>query len=59
MTTLTPEETQRYKRHLVLREVGGQGQQKLKAARVIGHGGGHPCGGSSAGRCALVRSCHC
>ena len=26
---LTPEEIQRYKRHLVLREVGGQGQQKL------------------------------
>ena len=41
MTTLTPEESQRYKRHLVLREVGGQGQQKLKAARVliIGAGG--------------------
>ena len=38
---LTPEEIQRYKRHLVLREVGGEGQQKLKAARVliIGAGG--------------------
>ncbi len=39
--TLTPSEIERYKRHLVLKEVGGQGQQKLKAARVllIGAGG--------------------
>ncbi len=39
--SLTPEEIQRYKRHLVLREVGGPGQQRLKAARVclIGAGG--------------------
>ena len=39
--SLTPEEIVRYKRHLVLRDVGGQGQQKLKAARVliIGAGG--------------------
>jgi molybdopterin/thiamine biosynthesis adenylyltransferase len=38
---LTPSEIERYKRHLVLKEVGGQGQQKLKAARVllIGAGG--------------------
>ncbi len=38
---LTPPEIERYKRHLVLREVGGQGQQKLKASRVllIGAGG--------------------
>lgn len=38
---LTPPEIERYKRHLVLKEVGGQGQQKLKAARVllIGAGG--------------------
>jgi adenylyltransferase/sulfurtransferase len=40
MTTLTPEESQRYMRHLVLREVGGQGQQKLKAARVLIVGAG-------------------
>ncbi len=40
MTTLTPEESQRYKRHLVLRDMGGQGQQKLKAARVLVIGGG-------------------
>ncbi|MCL4767994.1 MAG: molybdopterin-synthase adenylyltransferase MoeB [Hyphomicrobiaceae bacterium] len=40
MTRLTPEEIQRYKRHLVLREVGGQGQQKLKAARVLVVGAG-------------------
>ena len=38
---LTADEIQRYKRHLVLKEVGGEGQQKLKAARVliIGAGG--------------------
>lgn len=40
MTTLTPEESQRYMRHLVLRDVGGQGQQKLKAARVLVVGAG-------------------
>jgi molybdopterin/thiamine biosynthesis adenylyltransferase len=32
---LSPEELERYARHIVLREVGGQGQQKLKAARVL------------------------
>lgn len=39
--SLTPEEIQRYKRHLVLKEVGGQGQQRLKAARalIVGAGG--------------------
>lgn len=38
---LSPEETRRYARHLVLRDVGGIGQQKLKAARmaVVGAGG--------------------
>lgn len=37
----TPEETQRYARHIILHEVGGPGQQKFKAARVliIGAGG--------------------
>ena len=40
MVRLTPEEIERYKRHLVLREVGGQGQQKLKAARVLVVGAG-------------------
>lgn len=41
MSALSPEEIERYRRHLVLREVGGQGQQKLKHARVllIGAGG--------------------
>jgi molybdopterin-synthase adenylyltransferase len=38
--SLTPEEIDRYKRHLVLREVGGQGQQKLKAAKVLVIGAG-------------------
>jgi molybdopterin/thiamine biosynthesis adenylyltransferase len=39
--SLTAIEIERYKRHLVLREVGGQGQQKIKAAKllVIGAGG--------------------
>jgi molybdopterin/thiamine biosynthesis adenylyltransferase len=37
---LAPEEIERYKRHLVLREVGGQGQQKLKAAKVLVIGAG-------------------
>ena len=36
----SPEEIQRYKRHLVLRDVGGAGQQKLKAARVLVDGAG-------------------
>lgn len=40
MTHLTPEELQRYKRHLVLKEVGGAGQQRLKAARVLVIGAG-------------------
>lgn len=39
-TRLTPPEIERYKRHLVLREVGGQGQQKLKASRVLVIGAG-------------------
>lgn len=38
--SLNAEEIQRYKRHLVLREVGGAGQQKLKAARVLLVGAG-------------------
>lgn len=38
--SFTPEEIQRYKRHLVLRDVGGPGQQRLKKARVLIVGGG-------------------
>jgi molybdopterin-synthase adenylyltransferase len=37
---LSPEEIKRYKRHLLLKEVGGQGQQKLQAARVLVVGAG-------------------
>ena len=33
-------EVERYARHLVLREIGGPGQQKLKAARVLVAGAG-------------------
>ncbi len=40
MATLTAEEVQRYKRHLVLRDVGAPGQQKLKGARVLVIGAG-------------------
>lgn len=40
MATLNPDEIERYKRHLVLRDVGGQGQQKLKAAKVLVIGAG-------------------
>jgi molybdopterin-synthase adenylyltransferase len=37
---LAPDEIARYTRHLVLREVGGSGQQALKAARVLIVGAG-------------------
>lgn len=37
---LTSEEVERYARHLVLREVGGAGQRRLKAARVLIVGAG-------------------
>src|SRR4029450_13967642 len=37
---LTAEELERYARHIVLREVGGPGQAKLKAARVLVIGAG-------------------
>ena len=37
---LSTSEIQRYKRHLVLHQVGGQGQQALKAARVLVVGAG-------------------
>jgi adenylyltransferase/sulfurtransferase len=38
--SLSQAEIERYKRHLVLREVGGQGQQKLQAAKVLVVGAG-------------------
>ena len=37
---LSDDETRRYARHLVLRGIGGEGQQKLKAARVLVIGAG-------------------
>ena len=37
---LSEDEIERYARHLVLPEVGGKGQQKLKAARVLVIGAG-------------------
>jgi molybdopterin/thiamine biosynthesis adenylyltransferase len=39
-TPLTPEELERYARHIVLPEIGGPGQQKLKRARVLVIGAG-------------------
>jgi len=38
--TLTSEELERYARHIVLPEIGGAGQQKLKQARVLVVGAG-------------------
>ena len=38
--TFAPEEIDRYARHLVLHEIGGPGQQRLKAARVLVIGAG-------------------
>ena len=37
---LTPEELERYARHIVIREVGGPGQAALKASRVLVIGAG-------------------
>ncbi len=37
---LTPAEVARYKRHLLVKDIGGQGQQRLKAARVLVVGAG-------------------
>jgi adenylyltransferase/sulfurtransferase len=37
---LNPQELERYARHIVLREVGGPGQQRLKNARVLVVGAG-------------------
>lgn len=37
---LSSEELERYARHIVLREIGGPGQQKLQAARVLVIGAG-------------------
>jgi molybdopterin/thiamine biosynthesis adenylyltransferase len=40
MEKLTQDEIERYKRHILLPEIGGLGQQKLKAARVLVIGAG-------------------
>ena len=37
---LSPEEIERYARHIVLRDIGGAGQARLKAARVLVIGAG-------------------
>ncbi|TIY02554.1 MAG: thiamine biosynthesis protein ThiF, partial [Mesorhizobium sp.] len=39
-TALTDEELERYARHIVLPEIGGAGQQRLKRARVLVIGAG-------------------
>ena len=40
MAIFSPEEIERYARHIVLHGIGGPGQQKLKAARVLVIGAG-------------------
>jgi molybdopterin/thiamine biosynthesis adenylyltransferase len=40
MTTFSASEVERYARHLVLKEIGGPGQQALKAAKVLVVGAG-------------------
>jgi molybdopterin/thiamine biosynthesis adenylyltransferase len=40
MSQFTDEDLDRYARHLVLREIGGPGQQRLRAARVLVVGAG-------------------
>ncbi|CAH1650522.1 HesA/MoeB/ThiF family protein [Chelatococcus asaccharovorans] len=40
MVSLSGEEIERYARHIILRDVGGPGQAKLKAARVLVIGAG-------------------
>ncbi|MDY6961296.1 molybdopterin-synthase adenylyltransferase MoeB [Pseudorhizobium marinum] len=37
---LTPDEIERYRRHILLPEIGGAGQQRLKSARVLVIGAG-------------------
>ena len=41
MSALSPSERERYARHIMLKELGGPGQQRLKAATVaiVGVGG--------------------
>ncbi|MGE0047021.1 MAG: ThiF family adenylyltransferase [Hyphomonadaceae bacterium] len=33
--TFTPDELERYERHILLKEIGGAGQQRLKAAHIV------------------------
>lgn len=40
MATFSPDELERYARHIILPEVGGAGQQRLKSARVLVIGAG-------------------
>lgn len=41
MTALTPDDLERFSRHILLKEIGGPGQQRLKAAHIaiVGLGG--------------------
>jgi len=59
--TLSDRELERYQRHIVLKDVGGQGQMRLKAASVavVGAGGlGSPClqylAAAGVGRISLI-----
>ena len=48
--TLTNDEILRYSRHLIMPEVGMEGQKKLKAARVLCIGAGGICGAGALAR---------
>ena len=51
--SLTPHELERYARHIMLREVGGPGQQKLKEASVALIGAGALGGPSRRSKCCI------
>jgi len=53
--SLSSEEIERYARHIVLRHVGGPGQQKLKAARVLVIGAGALGSPDPVSRCRRYR----
>ncbi len=42
VVAFSDDELERYARHIVLHEIGGPGQQRLKAARVLVIGAGAP-----------------
>ena len=55
LPTLSQDEIKRYSRHLIMPEVGVEGQRKLKAAKVLCIGAGGL--GAGADHCQHTRSC--